>query len=185
MAPRAHSLHRAQMIQRLRTLRLFSRAFIVLPWLPGIALRVCTVDRHNVAVAFCCCHCCVFPVICDNYYSFTARAGQDDVFQSLKMFPSIRAHWCTKAELRPARSASGREALLVLRLRRVLLGSHACEAARGCRMVHLKGEGWRGGVHCASSVKYEAARRHVTCRSIGASCGSACVRASCGVDGRH
>lgn len=85
-----------------------------------------------------------FSVICDNYYSFTARAGQDDVFQPLKMFPSIRAHWCTKAELRPARSASGREALLVLRLRRVLLGSHACEAARGCRLVHLKGEGRRG-----------------------------------------
>lgn len=110
--------------------------------LPRIALRVCTVDRHNVAVAFCCR--CVFPsfatiiIPLQPVRDWMTCSSRSRCFLS---FVRIRAHSCTKAELRPARSASGREALLVLRLRRVLLGSHACEAARECRMVHLKGKG--------------------------------------------
>lgn len=46
------------------------------------------------------------------------------------------------------------------------------------------GGGWSGVEegYCASSVKCEAALRHVTGRSMGASCGT---RASCSVEGTH
>lgn len=79
-------------------------------------------------------------------FCFFTRARLDEAFQPVEIMYISRAH---QGELRPARSASGSEALLVLalvlRLRRVLLGSHVCEAARGCWMVHLRTVGGGSG----------------------------------------